>query len=205
MLNEQPTVYNVFEKELALIKDADVKGFVIDTFGEMCPQYFWFVSASVTSPRHPPICKISGGLVQHTKLAVTWADTFLDMAGIAERDHRYSRVIAAILLHDMMKRGATEDALETFGTHKNATLSHGRYCAEQISIFMSVDSSTDILRAIALHMGRWTQDVTGPELYRLQHNDVIRITHLADYAASRPLHHYLAERHMDPTMEYLRQ
>lgn len=205
MINESPIATNVFEKELVLIKDCETRDFVISVFDEMCPNYFWYVPASVTSPGHPPVCRLRGGLVQHTKLAVTFADTFLDMLNIAPADVRYSQTIAATLLHDIMNRGATENDLETFESHGLATRNHGRYCAEQISMFMQLPPcSWPLIRAIELHMGQWTQDITDYEVNELKTNTVIRTTHLADYAASRPLHHYLAERHTDKSMEYLR-
>lgn len=201
---ESPTVNNVFEKELALIQNDAIKTFVQEVFGELCPQYFWYIPASQRG-HHSPICRLRGGLVHHIKLAVVFADTFLDMLGIDEAETRYSQTIAAVMLHDMLKRGPTEDELETYPNHGVANRSHGRYCANQIREHMDIAVGFDpILRAIELHMGRWTQDVTGTELVDLRYNVVVRTTHLADYAASRALHHYLAERHMDTTMEYLK-
>lgn len=201
-MTESPTVCNVFEKELALIQDVGVKMFVHEVFGGLCPQYFWHIPASQRG--HPPICRLRHGLVHHVKLAVTFADTFLDMLGIDDIDPRYSQTIAAVMLHDMLKRGPTENELDTFPNHGVANRSHGRYCANQISKHIRVPAGiVSVIEAIKLHMGRWTQDVTGAELAVLKDNEVVRTTHLADYAASRALHHYLAERHTDTTMKYL--
>ena len=195
----------VFEKELALIKDDVIYQFVTLALQKHCPDYFWHITASVRG-HHPPICRLRGGLVHHTKLAVTFADTFLDLLGIDEDDPRYSQTIAAVLLHDLWKRGAKEDELATWPTHRIANKSHGRYAANYLSTHMHMHIAPEtevVIRAIELHMGRWTQDVTDAELADLKHNEVVRTTHLADYAASRALHHYLAERTMDPTMRYL--
>lgn len=209
-IKEVPTVQNVFEKELALIQDADIKTFVCDVFGEMCPQYFWTIPASQRG-HHPPVCRLRGGLVHHVKLAVVFADTFLDMKGIDEDDIRYSQIIAAVLLHDMLKRGLTEDELDTYPNHGVANRSHGRYCADRIVKYLDsqqwsgpiVPKLAPIITAVRLHMGRWTQDVIEDDRMNLAYTEVVRTTHLADYAASRALHHYLAERHVDPTMRYL--
>lgn len=203
-LSESPTVYNVFEKELALIQDDDIKTFVCNVFGELCPNYFWHIPASQRG-HHPPVCRLRGGLVHHVKLAVEFADTFLDMQGIDDDDPRHSQTIAATLLHDLMKRGLNENELDTYPNHGVANRSHGRYCAKQLCTYIHIAPEIEVVvEAIKLHMGRWTQDVTGAELAALQYTEVVRTTHLADYAASRALHHYLAERHTDPTMEYLR-
>lgn len=208
---KSPTVQNVFAKELELIQDADIKSFVTDIFGELCPSYFWYIPASIRG-HHPPICRTRGGLVHHVKLAVGFADTFLDMLGI-EDDLRTSQVIAAVLLHDMLKRGATENEIDTWPEHRVANKDHGRYCAATIERYLDDPQIwwsaglrikfVSIITAIRLHMGRWTHEITPAEQHELKENIVVRTTHLADYAASRALHQYLAERAVDPSMGYL--
>ncbi len=206
----KPTVFSVFPKELALITDLAIYKFVTCVFPEMCPDYFWHIPASIGG-HHPPVCRLPGGLVHHVKLAVGFADTFLDMLDI-EDNVVISQVIAAVLLHDMLKRGAVEDELKTWPSHREANQSHGRYCAHQLTDFMQRNCGVDerpiivpIINAVRLHVGRWTHELRPDEHEELFVNTVVRITHLADYAASRPLHHYLAERWVDPTMEYLKQ
>lgn len=208
-ITESPTIQNVFAKELELIQDADIKSFVIDVFGELCPSYFWYIPASVRG-HHPPVCRTRGGLVHHVKLAVAFADSFLDIH--LEDDLRTSQVITATLLHDMMKRGPTENELDTWPEHRVANRSHGRYCANRLVEYLD-DPQTwspglrvklaPIITAIRLHMGRWTWELQPHEAQELIHNEIVRTTHLADYAASRALHQYLAERAIDPTMRYL--
>jgi hypothetical protein len=171
-LVEQPIVWNVFKKELELLQDQDIREFVVNAFGELCPQYFWYIPASVRG-HHPPICRTRGGLVHHTKLAVGFADGFIDMWDIIAMLQR-DQIIAGVMLHDMMKRGLTDDELDTFEDHRQAK-----------------------------HMGRWTLDVTAEELFELENNIVVRTVHLADYTASRALHQYLAERHTDESMRYV--
>ncbi len=208
-ISEAPTVQNVFEKELELIQDAGIRMFVLDVFGQMCPSYFWRIPASVRG-HHPPICRTSGGLVHHVKLAVNFADGFLDMLDIHD-DLRRSQVIAAVLLHDMMKRGKNAVETDTFGDHRMANRCHGRYCADQIVEYPDSQQwgrklavlLNPIITAVRLHMGRWTWKLRPEEAYELEHCEITRTTHLADYAASRALHQYLSERAVDPTMRYL--
>lgn len=199
-----PSAIDIFGKELALINDVVIYQFVTLAFQHHCPDYFWHIPASQRG-HHPPICRLRGGLVHHVKLAVVFADTYLDMLDIDDDDPRHSQTIAAVLLHDIWKRGAHEDELRTFPNHGVANRAHGRWCANRLSTAMHIAPEIEpVIQAIKLHMGRWTQDVTDAELSELQYNEVVRTTHLADYAASRALHHYLAERHTDPTMRYLR-
>ncbi len=199
----KPTVFNVFEEELGLIKDEVVALFTYRAFQHSCPVYFWYIPASVKG-HHPPICRTRGGLVHHVKLATAFADTLLDADDIDDSDPRYSQTIAAVLLHDMMKRGRTEDELDTYPDHRTANKSHGRYCADYLASTYHIAPEVEpVIEAIRLHMGRWTLDVTNQELAELTHNEVVRTTHLADYMASRALHQLLAERCLDKTMGYI--
>ncbi len=206
----QPTIYSVFAKELELIQDADIKVFVTEVFQKLCPDYFWYIPASVGG-HHPLICRTKGGLVHHVKLAVAFADSLLDSLGI-EDDLRISQVIAAVLLHDMLKRGPTENELDTWPNHREANRSHGRYCSGQLHEFLRQQAWSanlfanigPIITAVRLHMGRWTWEIRPEELVELQINEVVRTTHFADYCASRALHQYLAERAVDDTMGYLK-
>lgn len=207
----QPTIFDTFPTELALITEPSIYDFVTQAFQDLCPEYFWYIPASVGG-HHPPICRCRGGLVHHTKLATAFADSFIDSLGI-EDDVTTSQIIAGTLLHDMMKRGAEEDELVTWPNHREANQSHGRYCAGRLHEFLliktwipgSVPLMTPIIDAVKLHMGRWTWEIRPEELYGLKHDVVVRTVHLADYCASRALHQYLAERAMDPTMGYLKQ
>lgn len=212
-ISESPTVQNVFAAELTLIQDDDIRVFVTDAFGLLSPQYFWTIPASVRG-HHPPICRTRGGLVHHTKLAVGFADSFIDMWDREIDELQHDQIIAATLLHDMLKRGPTENELETWSDHRIANRIHGRYCADRLAEYHRDQLSRQIwthgviqpiIDAVRLHMGRWTLSLTPGEEITLRTNTVVRVTHLADYAASRPLHQYLAERALDPTMRYLRQ
>ena len=207
----KPTIYNVFGKEMSLIRYEAVFNFVARAFEDHCPDYFWTIPASVRG-HHPPICRTRGGLVHHVKLAVAFADGFNDMLCIQD-EAICSQIISAVLLHDMLKRGATEDENDTWpGSHKVANRDHGRYCATQLTKFLqknvwgidALPKLVPIINAVRLHMGRWTWELRPDEHEELFCDTVVRTCHLADYAASRALHQYLAERVTDPTMEYLR-
>lgn len=203
MKEQKPNVYSVFSKELLLIEHLPILHFVLKAFETLCPDYFWYIPASVKG-HHPPICRTRGGLVHHVKLAVAFADQLLDSLNIDDSDPKYSQTIAGVLLHDMMKRGSAENELVTFPDHKVANRSHGRYCAFRLENNMHIAPEIEpVIKAVRLHMGRWTQDVTDLELAWLATDEVVRTTHLADYMASRALHQLLDERHTDKSMGYL--
>ena len=208
-LKEKPTVQNVFDRELCKIRNQSVYMFVVTVFSELCPNYFWYIPASQRG-HHLPLCRTRGGLVHHVKLAVRFAASFMEMYPCPP-ETAFDEVIAATLLHDMMKRGAVEDELVTFGDHKLANNCHGLYCAKRITDLwynsnwrkvIEDDRALRIINAVRNHMGQWTHDYKPEEHVD---DDIVTVTtHLADYAASRSLHKFIGERHTDNTMGYLR-
>jgi len=187
------SVRQVFKNELALIVDDDVRRFVTGAFDILCPPYFWTIPASQRG-HHPQVCQGEGGLVRHTKLAVRFGHSFMEMWPPPHRikiDTAQDEVIAALLLHDMFKRGAVEDETVTFGSHKVAVARHGIYCASRLQWLWEDDEdwgnilpterAQRIIAAVRDHMGRWTAGVV-----LMNWEDIVRYTtHLADYAASR--------------------
>lgn len=212
-IQEQPTAENVFEKELALISNFEVRYFVTQCFGQLCPNYFWYIPASQRG-HHIPVCRTIGGLVHHIKLAVKFAHSFMEMWPNAP-ETSYDEVIAAVLMHDMLKRGEAEDELVTFESHEQASATHGLYCARQIEKLWQAeyrgllpeDRAKRIITAVRDHMGRWTNGFVRKQddiVRNTQEGHIVCITtHLADYAASRSLHKWIGERYNDESMGYL--
>lgn len=205
-VQQQPTATNVFAHELNWFSLDHVRDFVLHVFGELCPQYFWYIRASQRGHHHP-LMRTYGGLVHHVKLALRFARSFSEMSPYVLSELKYNQVLAAVMLHDMMKRGEVEDELQTWSNHKEAARSHGRYCADQIREHL-FDGNVPfeyqpILDGIRLHMGRWTWEITQDERHELVSNYVVQQTHLADYAASRSLHKWIGERYTDESMGYL--
>jgi len=211
MTNNYPTAQNVFDRELCLIQDQGVYTFVVTVFSELCPSYFWFIPASQRG-HHPPVCRLTGGLVHHVKLAVRFAHSFMEMYPYPP-ETAHDEVIAAVLLHDLMKRGEVENELVTFGDHKLANGSHGLYCAKRITdLWYNCDwqkiipeaRAMRIIEAVRRHMGQWTHDYDKlAPLHTEEERIVVNTTHLADYAASRSLQKWIGERYTDNTLGYL--
>jgi len=141
-----------------------------------------------------------GGLVRHTKLAVWWgielSRALCTSPGLKDIPLLVlqNEVIAALLLHDMIKNGK---GLDSNGRplEKGVTGTHGVTLAEKIyqsSISIRTDVAGEymgfyrILHGIAGHMGIWTTDDSW-ESANIQ-GDLKAFTsliHLADYCASR--------------------
>lgn len=193
---------HVFADELEQISDNKIRLLVQRIFDALCPYYFWEIPASVKG-HHPMICCQKGGLVKHTKLAFRFAKSFMEMWPNEQEGFR-DEALAAVLLHDMMKRGYYIDELKTFTDHRQATTAHGKFCASQINMLMEIKGNRcgvpkeriyRIIDAVRNHMGKWTEGfIEGPST---KSHVVSVTTHLADYAASRHLDKWLAEIMLD--------
>lgn len=176
----------VFEDELLMIGNPDIKEFVLTCFDKLTPDYFWTAPASTTWKYHPQISLNRGGLVRHTKLAVWWGIELMS-CWTELYDGMIDELVAALLLHDLKKNGDKLDA-KGYPTLKNSTAFHGVYLAEQITNTLSdspmIDSINRIIGAIKTHMGRWTSI---PVVHSISDNqsNLGFIVHLADYCASR--------------------
>lgn len=156
-----------FWDELTLIRNTDLRHWVVDCFEKVCPDTFWTQSASSSGKYHPQISVGEGGLVRHTKLAVWWG---LELAEAFEMEDKTDLIVAALLLHDVFKRH------DNIGTH-------GLELADKLPYVAFVTEG------IAYHMGRWTTGKINDATYVV----FCQLVHLADYCASRKADEKLAE------------
>jgi hypothetical protein len=188
-------VEQVFKNELNLISNQEIKTFIIKVFNEICPDYFWEVACSSSGKYHPQVALGIGGLVRHVKLAVWWGEELLktwpdDLPGIV-----HDEVIAALLIHDMVKRGPNNNGdYSGFTDHKDSVGSHGILLSKILreKYGSEIENNEQLKRVVCAardHMGKWTTnfDKSANEISdKIQHNHIVCITvHLADYCASR--------------------
>lgn len=210
----------VFSEELALIRDPDLKEFVLKVFDAFGTDTFFTRPASKTSKYHPRIsCVDPGGLVLHTRLAVWWAKEWLRALDTNDGTHQgptpnNDPVIAACILHDLMKEGDPLLASQRSGKtgHKIITASHGHDLARRIIQDMFGGDASQMsamekltVYGVAAHMGIWTSPTSWQP-----HNisdpaarHVVNLVCMADYAASRRVDDKLAEleRHAERLQE----
>ena len=93
---------------LKWIKNEKIKEWTEEFLKEKAPDYFWEIEASSTGKYHPSYAVEKGGLVKHTKVVFQIALDMLDnkVWGFSEQERDI--ILAAILLHDVMKRGVPE-------------------------------------------------------------------------------------------------
>lgn len=188
-MNHKQNAEKYFAEELAYIQNKEIKEFVLDVFDKLTPDYFWTTPASTSGKWHPQISSGIGGLIRHTKLAVWWGYNLLESM---QMEQYHDEMVAALLLHDLIKRGKGLDAggrpLE-----RGVIGTHGVTLAEKIRDGL-IDGTLHldfkyrvILIGIAIHMGIWTTKVyaTADEPENKSWDKFINLIYLADYCASR--------------------
>lgn len=167
----------LFERELDLIVNEDLRMLTKSYLEERVPNYFWEIGASSSGKYHPAFSQGVGGLVRHTKAVVMFAEELLRMSSYAYMREEYKDyVIVACLIHDTCKYGKTKYSKDEYSTHaKNASELFEEWCLENNEI-----PSEFLLNAVKSHMGQWTEDREDRPF-----TSIDRCVHLADYMASR--------------------
>lgn len=168
----------LFERELNLIVNEDLRMAVKSYMEERVPDHFWEDGASSSGKFHPKFAQGVGGLVRHTKAVVMFAEELLRMSSYAYMKEEYKDyVIAACILHDTMKYGLGEYDKSEYKNHaRNASIAFLNYCAD----YTDYEPHFLLLNAIESHMGQWSTDKEDRPF-----TSVDRCVHMADYMASR--------------------
>ena len=173
----------LFERELELIVDEELRMAVKSYMDEAVPDYFWTDGASSSGKYHPEFAQGVGGLVRHTKAVVMFAEELLRMSSYAYMREEYKDyVIAACILHDTCKYGVDEYDKSEYKNHAaNAADHFEKWCHE---VWMETDWEFKphylLLQAIRSHMGQWSTDKEDRPF-----TNIDRCVHMADYMASR--------------------
>lgn len=168
----------LFEREINLIVNEDLRMAVKSYMDEETPDYFWTDGASSSGKYHPQFAQGEGGLVRHTKAVVMFAEELLRMSSYAYMREEYKDyVIAACILHDTAKYGIGEfDKAE----YKNHAAKAAKAFADYAEQVMDYKPSEFLLNAIRSHMGQWSTEKEDRPF-----TNIDRCVHMADYMASR--------------------
>ena len=178
----------IFRNELGMIQNElmrDFIGYCVDYL----PDYFFEIPASSSGKFHPPYALGHGGLMRHTKAVVKIA---YDLVRLEQNQHLDSDlIIAALILHDGIKRG-TEEQDYTIAEHPiYAAKFIGRKAYEyrvvrNLEVGCFGDKIETIQRLIRSHMGQWNIDYRlGKEVLPKPQEEDEKFVHMCDYIASR--------------------
>ena len=167
----------LFERELNLIVDEDLKMLTKAYLDEATPDYFWTDGASSSGKYHPKFSQGYGGLVRHTKAVVMFAEELLRMSSYAYMKEEYKDyVIVACLVHDTAKYGIKEFCKDEYCNHaRNASIAFAEFAQDCGCLVSEM-----LLNAVAAHMGQWSTNKEDRPF-----TSVDRCVHMADYMASR--------------------
>ena len=168
----------LFEREINLIVNEELRMAVKSYMEEATPDYFWTDGASSSGKYHPAFSQGVGGLVRHTKAVVMFAEELLRMSSYAYmRDEYKDYVIAACIIHDSAKYGIDGFDKAEYKNHaRNASKAFFDYCTQ----VMDYLPHYLLLNAVESHMGQWSTEREDRPF-----TSVDRCVHMADYMASR--------------------
>lgn len=180
---DRPNKLDTFAEEIELIRDLDVKNFVKLCISKL-PDYFFAIQASSTGKYHPKFSLGEGGLVRHTKFAVSIADALLSLDMYRAIKPHHSYIIGALLLHDGFKHGLDGG--------KYSVHDHPLVIRNKIIEWAETDIQHEIANRIAdlvvTHMGQWNKPSAKSKIRTILpeiRNKTQAFVHQCDYLASR--------------------
>lgn len=171
-----------FKNQLNLIKDSDIRSFT-EIVLYHTPQYFMEMPASTSGKYHPAYSLGEGGLVRHTKAAVKIADCLLNLEMYASLVPSRDLIIAALILHDSVKKGKNGGEW-TVTEHPLNAADLVVETAKSIS-YAHMDKVEAIAGMIRSHMGQWNTDRNGFEVLPKPITKEQKFVHQCDYLASK--------------------
>lgn len=185
---------NVFRRELSFINDERIRLLSMQLISSI-PNYFFEVSASSTNKYHPVYALGNGGLVRHTKACCAFAIALRAIDAYQLTSIEYDLAIAALLLHDSRKYGATDETKHDYTCFEHPLLA--AYAIQHEFDFNDdllthdddikfIKYSCDIIaHAISSHMGKYNTSTHNKTILPLPQSKIQQFVHTCDYLASR--------------------
>ena len=168
-----------FEKEIEYIKDNDKKE-DIKYLINLLPDYFFTIPASSTGKYHPKFASTKSGLVKHTKVAVRIAYDLFETVNFSDNDK--DLIIMALIMHDGLKKGITEEAYTRFD---HPLLVSKLILENAKNLHTSIDDARKMCTMIESHMGKWNTNKYSKIVLPIPRDEYQKYVHRCDYLASR--------------------
>ena len=192
----------LFEKEIALIKNSHIKEIVRRTL-DLAPEAIQTVPASSSGKYHPAYALGECGLVRHIKATVYIAKSLMETdiytkffkSGIVSisREMNDDATYAALILHDCCKPDDTPEHYTRFNHPILASellQSVADKYIKEVNIAVSQKHEIKwqierIANAIASHMGQWNTSKYSDIILPTPNTNLEWFVHTCDYLASR--------------------
>lgn len=172
----------IFKEELNYIKNLEYRKNALNLIKEL-PDYFFEIAASSTGKYHPSFALGKGGLVRHTKVAVRLANELSNsMIGDVFNNDEKDLMIIALILHDGLKKGFTEEKYTRFD--------HPILSAQFIEKNKDKTSFTEkeiafLKKIVSSHMGPYNTNQYSDVVLPIPKNKYQKFVHMCDLLASR--------------------
>lgn len=174
--------YEIFNTQLNLIKNDKLRNLIEFSLSNV-PSYFYDIPASTTAKYHPNYALGECGLVRHTKAAVKIADCLLSLEMYAPLAQSKDEIIAALILHDSVKKGRDGSQYTTI-EHPLDAASLFIENAKSYK-YENMEQVEKIAGMIRSHMGQYNTDRYGLEILPKPSTKEQKFVHQCDYLASR--------------------
>ena len=173
---------DIFSRELSYIKSERFLNNV-KTIIELLPDYFFEIPASSTGKYDRKFSLGNGGLIRHTKVAVTIAHTLLENNSVSNfTNDEKDLIIIALLIHDSFKSGYPKEKYTRID-HPLLVVNFLRDNKDKLDF---TDNEFKYLcDAISSHMGEFNKDYKGNTVLPLPNNKYQKFVHMCDFLASK--------------------
>lgn len=173
----------IFNIELNYIKDTRIKE-SLETMIELLPDYFFTIPASSTGKYHPSYAAGNCGLIRHTKAAVRIAYELLnnDTMGKAFTTNEKDLILFALLIHDGLKVGETEEKYTRFD---HPILISNFLKNNKDKLTLTEEEINLVCSMLESHMGQWNTNNYSDIILPKPTTRYQRFTHMCDYLASK--------------------
>lgn len=173
-----------FNTELGWIRNE-----MIRKFAEYCidnlPSYFFNIPASSSGKYHPSYALGDGGLVRHTKAAVSIAHELFNLEMFQRQflEDEQDLILLSLIVHDGKKQGN--------GNGKHTVFEHPLYASDFVKQcnfecdYLSAEQESIVCNAIESHMGQWNVARNSKITLSKPKDKIQKFVHMCDYLASR--------------------
>jgi hypothetical protein len=171
-----------FENEISWIHSEDIAKFAQYCVDNL-PDYFFHVPASSSGKYHPSYALGDGGLLRHTKAALTIAKELFNLEMFPFSEEYQDLILVSLMLHDGIKQGN--------GSGNHTVFEHPLYAADFIkkcnfeSNLLNDEQEKFVCSAISSHMGQWNTARNSKTVLPMPKTKIEKFVHLCDYLASR--------------------